>query len=68
MTMSPNRQRIILGIVDAVFVIVVNVLTLVLVPEQLPFALGLCAVLQPVVVFLVRSLTQEEVARINARF
>jgi len=66
--MSSNRQRIILAIVDAVFVVVVNVLALVLAPEQLPFALGLCAVLQPVVIFLVRALTQEEVARINARF
>jgi len=65
--MSPNRQRIILAIVDAVFVVVVNVLALVLAPEHLAFALGLCAVLQPVVIFLVRALTQEEVARIQSR-
>jgi hypothetical protein len=56
----PTNTQV-LAIVDALFILATNVLTLVLAPEHIPFALGLCAVLQPVVAFLAISFLAKRV-------
>jgi len=47
-----DRRAVITALVDGAFVVVTNVLALVLAPEWLPFALALCGLLQPLVLFL----------------
>jgi len=61
-----TSRKLWVGIADAVISIVTLVLTAYLAPDNVKFALGIIAALQPVVYAIIAGLTTEEAARIAA--